>query len=255
MLEDFEIKDTVRTNLRFIDDVIGGSLNSAIHVVAADSGRGKTALLLQVASSAEVPCLYVNSDMNQNDLYKRLITVSTGVDFSQISKLSKEERSQLVELTRSANSHVIFEEAKAGFVSLTLLKSRILDIIENRRPDTVLLIIDSFNSWIDTAVNHSGRPKDEIVAETLTNLLDFTQEVGLTVLVSAQNTNQSVHKTVNEALEAAADTYITLAWEKSGRANSEGLMETRAFFRKNRNGEANKNTFGKFNGKLQKFSD
>ncbi len=255
MFDDYIVKGSVKSGLRFIDGMIGGSFSPALHVISGNAGSGKTALLLQTAANSEHPVVLLNTDMHQSDLRTRLITVVTGASKEDIVNSPKEQREKLVEITRGSLAHLKIEDGKSGFYSLGLLKDRVLEVKDTHNPDTVLVIIDSFNNWVDTAVNHSGRNKDEIVAEALANLIDFIQEYDITVLVSAQSTNEVVHRSVNDALLAQANTYISLSWERGGRPNSEGLLETRAYFEKNRDGQMKKSTFGKFNGKTQRFSD
>lgn len=256
MLEDFEIKSTVKTNLEYIDSVVGGSFNPSLHTFAGVAGVGKSALLLQIGHESEHPTLYLNSDMHINDLNKRLVCISNSdVKLNDVAKQPKDVLSAMLQNTRSSNTHLELLDTKAGFYSLNLLKTKIKDIAENQNPDTILVIIDSFNAWIDTAKIQSDKTKEDIVAESITELLDIIQEHGVTVLVSAQETNEAANDYVNKALLAASDTYIRLSWARNGRPDSEGFRQSSTFFEKNRNGISGVTKIGKFKGEYQKFSD
>lgn len=252
-MEDFVLLSQLSSSISGLDELIGGGFGVGIHVFQAQTGNGKTAALLQIAHGSQYPTIFLNCDMNQNDIYKRLITVTTDIPLNQISKLTREDLSDAQTKTSSSNTHLSFENGKAGFVGLDLLRSRIESIVEEQHPETVVLIIDSFNTWVDTACAALKLSKEKAVASLSTGLLDLIQDLNVTLITSAQETNENANRDTNEALMTIADTYIQMRWERNGRVDRDGLMESNLVAKKNRNAAPGQSRVLKFSGVHQKF--
>lgn len=249
---EIDLRATVKSNLPVIDEILGEGFSAGLHLISGESATAKSAFLLQVAQKSEVPAIFLNTEMNNRDLTKRLVTVTTEVELNKIASLPSDERSRLSQETVNQNTHLTIEDGNSGFISINLLKTRISDIVEASNPDTVLLVIDSFNEWVNTAKEHFELPEKDIRAKLKTELIDLSKEYNVTVLLSAQK-KASERETIEE-LEFASNSHLVFSWERGGRPDSDGNKHLNIFIKKNRGGESNKNKIVKFRGELQRFS-
>jgi replicative DNA helicase len=252
---DFTIYSPVSTGIPLLDNTLSGGLSSGVHSFEADTGGGKTAMLLQIASNAQYPTIFLNCDMLQQGIYQRLMVTSTGMTTRDIQNVPPgDELTRLKSLTTSKNSHLTLENGKAGFVSVGYLREKIDSINSSVRPDTVLLIIDSINSWIDTAlVADRSQLRVSVLSKLSTELLDLVQHNKVTLICSAQKSNEAYNREVNELLETISDTYINISYERGGRVDSDGNKDCKFFIKKNRSGVSGRSVLTKFDGSHQKY--
>jgi replicative DNA helicase len=250
---EFDLRESVRSNIAPIDELLGDGFSTGLHLVSGVSGTAKTAFLLQTAQKCKFPTIYLNTEMNNREITKRLVAITTRVDLNGIDKMTSEERTKLVEITSSENNHLDLEDGNAGFISINYLKNKISQTVHEQNPDTVLLVIDSFNEWVNTAkTEFSSLTDGELCAKLKSELIDLSKEFNVTVLISAQK--KGTENDFIEELEFASNTHLIFNWEKGGRPDRDGLKYLNMFFKKNRSGPSGKNKIVKFNGGLQEFS-
>lgn len=251
MIENFDLRGTVKSGIPAIDAILGDGFTVGLHEISGASATAKTAFLLQLASKSEFPCIYLNTEMNMRDIGKRLVTINTKVGLNSIPGLPSDEREKLAQLTSNANTHLHIEDGNAGFVSINYLREKVLELTSGN-PDTVLLVIDSFNEWVETGKASSDLPVKEFRANLRSQLIDLSKELSVTILISVQKKDSE--KEVIEELEFASNTHLVFSWEKSGREDASGFKYLNIFFKKNRGGQAGKNKIIKFRGEIQEFS-
>lgn len=248
---EFDLRATVKSAISVVDDILGDGFSIGLHQISGNSGTAKTAFFVNIAQKSEFPTIFLNAEMNARDLLKRFVTASTKVELNKINLLPPDERNRLVDLTKTAIAHVEVEDGNAGFVSINYLKNRIADIVEEKHPDTILLIIDSFNAWMTTAKTSIELPDEELRAKLIADLIDLSKEFNVTILTSTQKMEES--KETIKALEFASNTHLEFQWEKDGRPDSEGNKILSIKFNKNRSGQSGKNKIVKFKGDTQEF--
>ena len=144
------------------------------------------------------------------------------------------------------------EDGNAGFISITYLRDRIADIVEGRHPDTVVLVIDSVNEWLNTAKTKFPDLTDKERLDNLkVSLIDLSKEFNVTIFLSAQEKGNG--KAIIDDLEFAANTHFNFSWEKDGRQDRNGIKYLNIESRKNRSGASRKNKIQKFKGSVQEF--
>lgn len=82
-----EDKSGLATGILAVEDIVGELRAPDYVLVAADSGRGKTAFALQIASnvaSAETPVIVFSAEMNEDDLYLRILARETRLNNSAL---------------------------------------------------------------------------------------------------------------------------------------------------------------------------
>lgn len=259
-MENFDllgISAGLQTGIRNLDSVI--QLRSGIHSFEAATGGGKSALLLQVAHSSQYPTIFLNCDMLMADLHKRLVAISTEIPVADVLKQSRDDLQRLQSLTVSKNTHLSFENGKGGFISLDFLREKIKDKWQsNADAETVVVMIDSVDNWIDIAAVagvYSGKSKEDILKELLTFMLDLVEHDKVTFVVSVQKPRDAgADSFIKNAVKKASDTYTVLRFERGGRPDANDLIDTAFVVEKNRSGDQNKTVFGKFSGKRQVFN-
>ncbi len=68
------------TLLRDLDNALGGYLAPGLHILQASPGAGKTAFALQVAATCGFPALFVSAEMGLLEIFRRLVSRSTGTN-------------------------------------------------------------------------------------------------------------------------------------------------------------------------------
>ena len=252
MIEDFDLRATVKAGIVAVDEILGDGFTVGLHEISGNSGTAKSAFLLQLASKSDFPVIYLNTEMNNRDILKRLVTISTKVELGKINSLPSEEREKLVQLTRNATTNLRLEDGNSGFISINYLKEKILEL-SNSSPETVVLVIDSFNEWVETAKgDNPSLTEKELRANLRSQLIDLSKEFNVTVFLAVQKKDSE--KEIIEEIEFASNTHLVFSWEKSGRKDAQGFTYLNIFFKKNRGGASGKNKIVKFNGYLQEFS-
>ena len=91
----------IPTGLKRLDTLLGGYCDSNVYVIAADTGRGKTAFALNAAltaAKAGKKVVYVSLEMHYTDLARRVMSIESKVDGTRIRTgyLTDDEKSELV---------------------------------------------------------------------------------------------------------------------------------------------------------------
>jgi len=248
----FDLKETVKSGIVSIDEILGDGFSIGLHEISGMSGTAKTAFLLQMACKTNFPVIYLNTEMNERDVLKRFVAISTKININDINQLSAEDREKYLALTKSNISNITVEDGNSGFISVNYLTEKIKTLAANS-PETIVLIIDSFNEWVETAKDQfPNMSVKDLRAMLRSQLIDISKGYNLTVFTSAQEKGSD--KDLIEELEFASNTHIVLSWEKSGRPDSEGFKYVKFFFKKNRGGVSGGNKIVKFRGEIQEFS-
>lgn len=242
MLKGFsQLPAPVKTGISSIDKQIGGKVSNGLFVIKGDPGTGKSAFALQMCGDKNTKFLYLNTEMAEDEIFKRLASRTNRVNISQILYLGKEELEKISSQTIDYYQHLEIIEGKAGFISLEYLHDKLNELAKTG--ENICLIIDSFHGWAAT----SGKTKEQFTDEIVTKLLDFCGEFKCPIIVLNE-------AKLNISLEHAADTVLSFSWERQGRTDAKGNKSLSCKVSKNRNGDIG-NLIIEFNGELQQFSE
>jgi len=138
--------DNLTTGFSNLDTAISGFGKGQLIVIAARPGVGKSALALnmcyKIATQSNAAIAYFSLEMSNEELMKRLFSISSGVPQEKLNKgfLSIHERALLKEAeNKIKETSMYFEESTTISIDDIVLKST--KLLEER-PDLALIVID-----------------------------------------------------------------------------------------------------------------
>jgi replicative DNA helicase len=137
------------TGLDGVDTVLGGCLAPGLTVLSGNTGVGKTALGLQVATDCGAACLYVSAEMRPLELLRRITARVTSTFLGRL-KTGEFTPDASLALARRAVEYAPYLSI-ADATQAPALPSWIRDSAEIARGDRayLLVVIDSAHSWIE----------------------------------------------------------------------------------------------------------
>lgn len=154
------------TGIAPLDKALGGFFETGLHTIQANTGAGKTALALQIASDCQFPTLYVSAEMPVLELFRRLIARQTKTFLGKLKtgELSNEDIEKLALATAGKLPHIALMDAMAGVASLDLIGETATKLKVHCNAKTVLAVIDSLHVWARSLMRGQGN-EFEIVSE------------------------------------------------------------------------------------------
>lgn len=138
--------DNLTTGFSNLDTAISGFGKGQLIVIAARPGVGKSALALnmcyKIATQTKKTIAYFSLEMSNEELMKRLFSISSGVSQDKINKgfLSMQDKALIKEAEEKiASTNMYFEESTTLSIDDILLKSTKL---KEERDDLSLIVVD-----------------------------------------------------------------------------------------------------------------
>lgn len=182
-----QLSDELRTlQEATTDDTVTGTptgytrLNQLTHgfqkgqfiIVAARTGVGKTTLSLNLIYNAAikgVPVAYFSLEMTSNELFKRLLSIESGVDFESIRsgyRLNKQNRLKLQQGCERLGETKIYVDDTSGLQILELAAK--VRSLYNKEPNLGLVVVDYIGLVHTHLKNKDNRQQEvQLVSQTL----------------------------------------------------------------------------------------
>lgn len=242
-VRDGKIK-TVPTGLIDLDDALGGFHSSDLIIVGARPALGKTAVMLNFTSAANVPVGIISSEQGRAQIAGRLLSINGGAPVSRMrdAKLTNQDWDNTFKAAALlANRNQMFINDKP--------KTSILDIERQARKWRHRNGIQALYVDYIQRIHHpdTSMPKHERVGEIARDLKNIARELDIPVIALAQ-VNRKVEErnckrpqmgdlADSSEIEKEADQIITLYRDEVYDQNTQdaGLIEY--LIRKNRHGE------------------
>ena len=179
------IGDSLTTGFSTLDKATGGLGKGQMIVVAARPGVGKSALALNmcynIARNSEKAIAYFSLEMSNDELMKRLFSISSGVSQEKINKgfLTMHDKSLVKEAEDEiAQTNMFFEESTNITIDDIVLKSRKL---RDQREDLSLIIVDHIGIIQEGA--HRYQSDQEKIADFSRKLKSLALELDIPIIV------------------------------------------------------------------------
>lgn len=236
------------TNLPTLDKLIGGRLETGLHILHGSPGVGKSALALGMAAECGVPALFVSAELGAVEVLRRVIARTTGKYLGRLKsgELTGEAIKELAEKTARALPLLSIMDATSGsapteHIINVLSSMREAPGAQDAKGDGALVVVDSAHTWAARVFTDQeeyvrlGLALDEL--ELLAKRLDIP------VLLIAERNRASMKGGGQSAsagsrrFEYAGESVIELdtVSEKEGE-DSEGWKTVKLTLSKNRHG-------------------
>jgi replicative DNA helicase len=248
------------TGLAEVDMVLGGCLAPGVTVLSGNTGVGKTALGLQMATDCGAACLYVTAEMRPLELLRR---VTARVTSTYLGRLKSGEFTPAASLAlaRQAVEYAPWLSI-ADATQAPALPGWIRESAEIARQGRayLLVIIDSAHSWIEGFAE--GASEYDALNLGLAELRKLAAGLDCSVLAIAEQNRASMRAgkagDVNamagsRKFEYGAEAVLDLHRKQGAQEDAAGEVEVTATLAKNRNGAAGRPVHLLFNGTLQRF--
>lgn len=212
---DFESNDAIPgmpTGYEEIDSISGGMRPGSLWIVCAKSTRGKTVMMLEIASRAIVSQKRVaifTLEMTRTEVVGRLVTVIGSVDYSPISQPKKSNKHDRSAMSRAIEqlvaSHVWIDDT-AG-ITMEHIEAECQRIVDASGPMD-LIVIDYIQIVKGERVR--GESREQEVARISMAGKQLAKKFGCPVL-SASQLNAAGETRESRSLEQDADTLLFIA--------------------------------------------
>jgi replicative DNA helicase len=248
------------TGLAGVDTVLGGCLSPGVTVLSGNTGVGKTALGLQMATDCGAGCLYVSAEMRPLELLRRITARVTGTYLGRLKSGELSPNASLDLARRAVEYAPCLSIADA--TQAPAFPTWLWEAAQIARADRayLLIVIDSAHSWIEGF----SEGVDEYFAlnSGLAELRKLAARLDCSVLAIAEQ-NRAAMKAgkggdVNamagsRKFEYGAEAVLDLHRKAGAQEDVNGEVEVTLTLAKNRNGAAGKPVSLLFNGALQSF--
>lgn len=187
------------TGFEKLDEHIGGLDKGAVYVVAADTGVGKTALIMNMAWSAfykhNIPVLFISTEMSDDEIFFRSISKLSQIEEIKIKKgfLNIEEKNKILEVSRGIASAPFYHIEVHGY-SLETITSLIRRFIfktvgmtDNKANDCLVIfdyikLPDSMSSKTSPVIEK----ETQVLGMITTGLKNLAKQLKFPLLTAAQ---------------------------------------------------------------------
>lgn len=191
----YETPPGIRSGIHDLDDVVGGFRKGELLLCAADTAQGKSIFALQVARVAAstswdhlggrpANVLYVTTEMRKEDLVKRMLSASIGLNMTKIrdGRLTDEDRQDVRAAAEGLRNLPLFIQAT------TLTVSRLVRLVRHmrRREEIDFLVVDLLQG-----IDGQMREREQSVARVSRALADLAVELDIPVLATAHVNRES----------------------------------------------------------------
>lgn len=206
----------VSSGLTDLDDCLGGFHKTDLYIVAARPAMGKTAFMLNLANSCDVPCGIISGEQGRQQIGGRMISINgkVSVHRTRTGKLEDEDWPKITRAVGMLADRPIYIYDKPG--------PTITDVIREARRlkfqnDIKILFLDYVQKIRAT---HMSNPKHIQVEEVVSSLKDLARELDIPIVALAQ-VNRNVESKPNKrptmsdikdsgSIEQEADNIMTL---------------------------------------------
>lgn len=247
------------TGLKSLDREIGGAFAPGPHILHGNTGTGKTALALQIASDCKFPALYVTCEMGPVELLRRMIARETNTLLGRLKsgELAPSLAESLARQAIEVNLHLHLLDATTAPASPQFIYDNAINV-KGDAPH-LLIVVDSLHSWAEGI--YSDAPEYEALNGSLAKLRELAHRLSCPVLIISERNRGSIKGGgVNAGagtrkIEYGAETVIDLDRKEDAREDGGGKMDVVLKLVKNRHGAPGKPIALKFNGALQAFGE
>jgi replicative DNA helicase len=236
---------SVGTGIAEVDGCLAGGLRrKQLVILAARPGIGKTALALQVATSAAIAgkrVLLLSLEMGQDELAERVLIQQSLVDGNRVRdrSMTPDERRRLVKTAAEISQAPLLVDDRA---SLTMREITGMCRRARRRGGLDLLVVDYLQ--LLTPIDYRA-PRQEQVAALSRALKLLAKEIDIPVLCLSQMSREAEKQNreprlsdlrESGAIEQDADVVVFLHREARAMKDESGAEETLLLVAKQRNG-------------------
>ena len=251
------------TGIAPLDEALSGFFEAGLHTIQANTGAGKTALALQIASDCQFPCLYVSAEMPMLELFRRLIARQTSTFLGKLKtgELSSEDIKKLALATAGKLPHIALMDAMAGIASLDLIGETATKLKARFKAKTVLVAIDSLHVWARSLMRGQGN-EFEIVSEGTARATELASILDAPIIALCHRNRESNKRVDGAGLHAAKGSgdieyeswsVLDLHRDMEKRENANGEVPVIMRFYKNRSNGITPPVETMFSGRLQSF--
>ena len=198
---------------------------NTINVIAARPSEGKSALALNmfVDLASTYKCLYFNMEMTQEEVYERMIGITSRIKIKNIVNPETEYQDGLIKETANKIFQMNYEVVNGS----KNVKSLISKIIKEQKDEHLVVFID----YIGYVSNKAGQSDKDRIGEITRMLNDVTKDYDCTIFIIAQiNRNGAEEPTMQDLkdsgeLEQSADTIILIHDENKENTSSEKVIK------------------------------
>lgn len=261
-LEDLEKRRAELIDLGFpsIDKILCGLNAGDLTTIGARTSGGKTAFMvkacLQIAERMNVPCLYITTEMNEQQIVERVLPIASGVQAWKFRKRTFEANDWTRITTACADKLSKMPIKVKGKTTLSI--GDIRNLISREKPRVV------FVDYLQRCVFPNGDTRAYQVMDFMKELKTLAQEMKVNIFIGCQ-LNRALDVSQDRepensdlkdsgGIEAESDQVILL-WKLSDRQIlkesievKHGMTLVRAKISKNRHGAAFKNADLLLNG-------
>jgi len=243
-------------NLPDLDNTLGGCLAPGLHGLTGDPGSGKTALALQAASRCRFPALYVTAEQAPSELFRRLISQTTGVAMDELRYPQPDRIRDLAEKTARACPSLVILDAGRGPASREQIRGLLDSLREKWGRRSALLVVDALQPWARGAYEGEEYPS---LQEGLRDLVVVTSQTNTAALVLSHRNRESTRRRSGPggsmtASKGTAD-FEHLAETVLHLERVEGSDRVTVHLAKNRRGPAGFSISLLFNRSTQQFTE
>lgn len=259
----------VTTGLNALDRITGGFQNTDLIILAARPGMGKTALALKFATSPafrSIPTGFFSLEMNNKQLYARILSQVTGVDLEVIMRKGMNELDLQRVLRKSdllCGANIFFDDTPA--MSLFEFRNKARRLV--REKGVKQIIVDYLQLMVNPI---KGSNREGEISSISRGLKAIAKELDIPIIALAQLSRASEKRGANAipmlsdlresgSIEQDADMvmfiyraeYYGIMTEDDG-TSTQGMADI--FVAKHRNGDTGRVKL-KFEGKNTNFTD
>lgn len=252
----------ITTGLERLDEAIGKRLAPGLHALIANTGKGKTALALQIAATCGFPALFVTCEMAPVELLRRITARVTGTFLGDLQKgvIPPDRAGQAARQAITTCPNLALADATCGYISA----DTIAQAAEDLRGDSPhsLIVIDSLHSW---AARAPGAVEEYATLNAaLMGLVSLAARVKCPVLYIAEPNREASKSdkslSVNSGagtrrIEFLAETVIALEAPPGVKEDANCEIEMTVQLKKNRSGKTKQPIDVRFSGRLQRFRE
>lgn len=250
------------TDLPLLDRELGGCLSAGLHILHGAPGSGKSALLLQIASSCGCPALLVTCEMRPLVLLKRLAARVTKTYLGRFDsgELVPADATRLYQRAAAeAPALAILDATQAPADGATIYQAaETTRRLESASPH-LLIVVDSLHSWADGLPGDA--PEYDRLNAALSSLRALSGRLCCPVLVAAERNRASMKTGGMSAaagtrkFEYSGESVLELSADDDARDDPQGERAVTLRLAKNRSGAAGREIALLFSGRLQRFAE
>lgn len=246
------------TGFKSIDRELGGAFAPGVHMLQGNTGTGKTAWVLQLATRQRA--LMVTCEMSPEELLRRHAAnvTSTYLGRFKSGEMPPEQVEKLILQAVAAAPDFALVDATRAYASPLYLR----EVAEEIRGDAthMLIVVDSLHSWVESS-NIQGAGEYEMLNAGLAALRTLAHTLSCPILVISELNRAGMKDpgansgAGTRRIEYGAETVINLIRKEDTKEDGAGEVDVTLKFSKNRHGASGRTVALKFHGALQRFRE